>query len=325
MRTTLRLSPEPRFAVPASILGQNIEVSPAATSALLSDRLRNSKFLGPAQHQTGIAPEWLPRPSVTLAGMQCSLVSGMSYSGNESQLIQAFRPYRKNMGIQQAGVAIAAGEKLEIELWAKPWHRPVALQVGLAPAALRAAPYGVAELQVDAGYWKRYGAVLDVSRSDDQAVFFTTHMAEHFELSSFYQVLGGLGYVHRRGTRIETMCLADVFRLYRPAYPGSRLALDLPSPALIGNDPMLDAIALRNDAGVWVLIANRSPVESAQVDMPGLRTAGDDTMMLAAADPEAPLQPHPYRVGDALPPLSMLRLHLPLPGGPSLDLESARQ
>lgn len=598
MRTSLRLSSTPRFVVGAAVLGQNLEITTDTTHALLSDRLRNSKFLGPAHHQTGIAPEWLPRPTVTLAGTRCSLVAGMCYSGNESQLIQTFRPYMKGMGIQQNRVAVAAGEKLEVVLWAKPWHQPVTLRVGVSAASVRAEPYAQASIQVNAGYWKRYTAVLDIPRSDDEATLFITidgegmvyidqahlrplgaphvnpatidvlrsmhipvlrfpggslttvfdwrnsigpverrpatnnpvnkgrleydfgtddylalcleqgitphitvnigtgtpddaaqwaaycadffrkrgveppfayfhvgneqdmvhesahmtgpmyvealrdfvpgirraypnlriialgaekspglrtefdtpwrqivlseagdlvdvlslqvykgqykdnpddqhlnavlsagkltatiqklvddihasgrnlkasctewnywithspgrpqepfaaihaffvagvlnrfaRMAEHVELSSFYQVFGGLGYVHRRGTGIEALCLADVFRLYRPAFPGALLDLELPSPLLVENEPTLDAIALRNDAGVWALIANRSPVEPAQIDVSSVHATRPAAHLLAADDPSAQLRPQPCRPDDPMPPLSLLRLHWP--------------
>src|SRR5690606_30701665 len=113
----------------------------------------------------------------------------------------------------------------------------------------------------------------------------SSRMAEHFELASFYRAFGGLGYINRRGAGLEVRCVADVFRLYRPAFPGRLLDVELASPALIDNEPMLDAVALRNDAGVWALIVNRSPVEPAQIDVSSVSTSRPETMLLAAADP----------------------------------------
>ena len=47
----------------------------------------------------------------------------------------------------------------------------------------------------------------------------------------------------------------DVFRLYRPALSGERLALEVEGPELADGLPAVDAVALRNPAGRWLLAA----------------------------------------------------------------------
>src|SRR5450756_1830801 len=60
----------------AQILSNNIEAYENTIPSMLSDRLRNGKFTGPENPQTGIAAEWEPAGN-TMAGFSCRLVPGM--------------------------------------------------------------------------------------------------------------------------------------------------------------------------------------------------------------------------------------------------------
>jgi len=599
LTSTIRIGAPGNAVVPVGILGQNLEILANTSQTLLSDRLRNAKFFGPAHADTGIAPEWHPRPTVTLAGMRCELTRGMGYSGggSEAQFIATFRPNINAMGIQQNNVAIHAGEKLEVELWAKPWHRPVQVDVGLTAAPIRGQTYASATLNIDSGYWKAYRTVLEIPRTDADAVFYITirgegmlwldqahlrpvgeplvskvvfdalrsmqvpvvrfpggsvttiyewrhgtgdparrptmpspvqktsisydfgtdefldlcidqqiiphltinigtgtptdaaewlhyctrrlaeagradaplyvhigneqdmvhesahmtgpmyiaalrdfvppvrkvcpqarliavgaekspglrpehdtpwrslileqaadlvdvlsmqvykgqmrdnpadqqlnavesarkladvpakliadirasgrnlgaactewnywlncgpsvplepftalhafftaavlnhftRMAPALELSNFYQIFGGLGYLNRHGQTLDGGSMARLFTLYRPAYPGVRVAIDVASAPLIGSDACVDAIAMHNEQGLWILIANRHPDQPSRLSWAGVDTASAECEMLAATDPFSHLLPRPWRPDEPMPPLSIARLRL---------------
>lgn len=137
----------------AQILSNNIEAYENTIPSMLSDRLRNGKFTGPENPQTGIAAEWEPAGN-TMAGFSCRLVPGMYLSGREAQLIHNYSQHGA-CGIVQVGVHIHAGEEFEVEMWARVQHRPVVVTVGLhlpgqaTPAASRQ------EMTFDLVHWHR--------------------------------------------------------------------------------------------------------------------------------------------------------------------------
>ncbi len=111
------------------LISNNIEAYENTIPSMLSDRLRNSKFSGPENVQTGIAAEWEPNGN-NMAGFSCRLVPGMYLSGRESQLIHN---YTQNhwVGIMQAGIHIRADEEFEVEIWGRAQHNPVTISVEL--------------------------------------------------------------------------------------------------------------------------------------------------------------------------------------------------
>ncbi len=111
------------------LISNNIEAYENTIPSMLSDRLRNSKFSGPENMQTGIAAEWEPNGN-NMAGFSCRLVPGMYLSGREAQLIHN---YTQNhwVGILQAGVHIRADEEFEVEIWGRTQHKPVTISIEL--------------------------------------------------------------------------------------------------------------------------------------------------------------------------------------------------
>ena len=69
-------------AVADTLLGQNLEAYAFAIPAMMSDRLANPKFVGPADPQTGIAAGWRPSDG-SMGDIRCQLTPGMSLSGND--------------------------------------------------------------------------------------------------------------------------------------------------------------------------------------------------------------------------------------------------
>ena len=159
------------LTAPATLLGQNLEMAGDAAAGMLSDRLNNPKFRGPANPMTGIAQGWQPAQSNNVRGIHYELTHDMSLSGEESQLIHNFSG-RPGMGILQTGRWVRQGERLEVSLWARAQHHPVMLRVGLRPLQARAAYYDQATIDVTATYWKPYQAQLTAPCDDQEAVFF---------------------------------------------------------------------------------------------------------------------------------------------------------
>ncbi|MEK7415986.1 MAG: alpha-L-arabinofuranosidase C-terminal domain-containing protein, partial [Planctomycetota bacterium] len=137
----------------AQLLGNNIEAYENTVPALLSDRLRNSKFAGPENPQTGIADAWEPIGN-TMSGLNCRLLPGMYLSGREAQVVHYYKQDGQ-AGIMQANLHLADGEEFEIELWARAQHRPVQVSVELRLPGQTAPDASKAEMLVDLAHWHR--------------------------------------------------------------------------------------------------------------------------------------------------------------------------
>lgn len=155
--------------VPATILGVNLEMSSWSTAGLLSNRLDNPKFCGPANEKTGLAAGWQPH-GAAMGEVHNQLIRGMFLSGDESQLVNCYA--KPGGGLVQTGVAIRKGETLVVELWAKVRHHPVTLEISLRPLPSRAPEYCKAEITVDTAYWKCFRAELTIGHSDPEATFY---------------------------------------------------------------------------------------------------------------------------------------------------------
>ncbi|MDF2725432.1 MAG: alpha-L-arabinofuranosidase [Paenibacillus sp.] len=156
---------------PASIMGVNLEMIKDASAGLVSDGLDNSKFCGPADGLTGLAPGWHPITH-NMGGMHCRLVPGMSLSGGESQLVHVYGG-ATGRGIVQKGIGLKENEELEVELWAKVRHHPVTLQLSFG-STIRSVQYDAAEVTIDSAYWKPYKVKLRAKREDRSAIFMIT-------------------------------------------------------------------------------------------------------------------------------------------------------
>ena len=155
---------------PAALLGHNLELFDTATRDLLSDRLENPKFAGPANPATGIARGWQP-PSANFMGIHYQLVAGEGIMGSEAELLCS-TSNRGGKGLIQPHRWVREGELLEVTLWARAIHDPVVLRVGLRAASVWSADDVAAEIPVTSACWREYRATLRVPRSDDTAVFF---------------------------------------------------------------------------------------------------------------------------------------------------------
>ncbi|MHC4885503.1 MAG: alpha-L-arabinofuranosidase C-terminal domain-containing protein [Planctomycetota bacterium] len=149
------------------LLGSNIEAYENTIPWMLSDRLRNPKFAGPEDPQTGIAPEWEPQGGRCMGNYTCKLIPGMSLSGNESQMVNNYSDGGW-AGVMQTGVVIRKGEVFELEIWARTKDKPTTLNVSLRPNSGTEEYYGEATIEVDTAYWSRYTATFDNVYRDDE-------------------------------------------------------------------------------------------------------------------------------------------------------------
>ena len=135
------------------LLSNNIEAYEDTIPSMLSDRLRNPKFAGPENIQTGMAAEWEPAGN-TMTGMSCRLIAGMYMSGREAQLIHNYSQHG-GCGILQAGVKVRAGEEFEVEMWGRVQHHPVVVTIELRLPGHSALEASCAEMSFDLAHWHR--------------------------------------------------------------------------------------------------------------------------------------------------------------------------
>lgn len=156
---------------PATLLGSNMEMVAWTHEAIMSDRLQNPKFCGPANERTGIAPGW--KFGGSPVNCTYKLIRGWGLAGGEAQLMHNSHGLRQ-AALVQTGVLVRAGETLELELWAMARHHPMPIEVALSSHDIRRPSYAKARITVDTSYWKRYAVRLETPCDDTQAVFSVT-------------------------------------------------------------------------------------------------------------------------------------------------------
>ena len=152
----------------AQLLGNNIEAYETTIPSMLSNRLRNPKFTGPENPQTGIAAEWEPAGN-SMTGFSCRLVPGAYMSGREAQLIHNYTE-KSWAGLLQYGVTVRSGERFEVEVWGRSQHRPTTINVELRLPGLNATPESSGQLNLDQAHWHRRTCRIS-SPGDGQAYF----------------------------------------------------------------------------------------------------------------------------------------------------------
>jgi len=177
MSLKLRLGAGSGHAVSEMILGHNLEMCLTTADGLLSDRLRNPKFLGPPHPMTGIAPHWL---GSSFGNAACELTPFAGMAGKEAQLVRVLQPSGARHLLQNK-LQVRAGETLELEIWARAWHAPVTLKAVLLPLSSGASAYDSGEIVVDKPYYQRHTLPLRAGRDDNEARL-SLNIAGHGEL-----------------------------------------------------------------------------------------------------------------------------------------------
>ncbi len=161
------------------------------------------------------------------------------------------------------------------------------------------------------------------------------------ELANFYQLVNVAGVFLRRGVAVEATQMADLFRLYRPAFPGDVLPLDNDSPVLTScavppvgattaavdavpqteqaeaRAQALDVLALQRGGTLWVFLVNLHPTQSAQVSLRGVPDEAVEGILLAGDRSLGSFQRRELHVARGrvdVPPLSVSRLRFGIAG-----------
>jgi|GEM_PF-1157295 len=168
MKTIISITDKRIGRASERILGNNIEAYENTVPRMLSDRLRNPKFAGPGNHQTGIATEWEPIGN-TMQTFSARLLPGVYLSGREAQQIHNFSE-NAPCGILQHGVKVRKGERYEVEIWARAQHRPVVATVCLHFPGHAIPEESQGNLNIDHAHWHRRTCTIN-SPGDGEAYF----------------------------------------------------------------------------------------------------------------------------------------------------------
>lgn len=155
----------------ATLLGHNLEMAGDTIQGLVTDRLRNSTFRGPADLETGVAPAWEPGPGRGIAGLHIAIIPGGGLNGSDAQSINNFSGHW-NHGIMQTDRHVCAGETLTVTCWARCQYQPVTIRVGLRATTSHLPDYAAADIIITTPYFAEYQATLAVPHDDNHAVFF---------------------------------------------------------------------------------------------------------------------------------------------------------
>jgi alpha-L-arabinofuranosidase len=169
----VQLSPVTFEGPPVSelLMGANLELAHIVSEALLANRVRNGKFAGPAEPQTGVAKDWQPF-GMNMGGMHARVLEGMFLSPPQCQMLHCYSG-AYGAGIVQSGIPLRKGERLEFRIWAKVRHAPVRLFVSLRAEPTRNEDgYANAEILIDSSYWKCYSVELPIPVTDERAILF---------------------------------------------------------------------------------------------------------------------------------------------------------
>ncbi|MEI6424731.1 MAG: hypothetical protein WCP55_21120, partial [Lentisphaerota bacterium] len=130
--------------------------------------------------------------------------------------------------------------------------------------------------------------------------------------AAMYQILGCMNTFAVKGPEVQATHMAEIFSLYRPAFPGEVMDLKTVSPQAVHEVSAVDALAIVRDGETWLFLSNRSLNETAKVTLNGFPSKLEEGVTLLGSDPLAcHASREPARLADKsveLPPLSVTRL-----------------
>lgn len=154
---------------------------------------------------------------------------------------------------------------------------------------------------------------------DIQHGLYVSAMLNHYirlspdlELAEFYNLVNNMGIFVSKGPCVEETFLAEVFRLYRPAFPGKIVPVSIEAPVLVDDVSTVDAMCLKTDKDAWLFVANRSLDQSAEVTLKGLPKI-IDVKMYSGDKPERYFKEISAETADnrfQMPPLAFARVCL---------------
>lgn len=139
-------------------------------------------------------------------------------------------------------------------------------------------------------------------------------LAPAMEVAAYEQLINGMGLLLNEKTHVVETAISRLFALYRPAFPGEVLPLEVDTPNLAPGIPQVDALALRNGEGLWVFVVNRSMDETVDFRLPESLGSAESARYFSAKSVEASLEEiEDFTTTDdgwLLPPLSVTRIKI---------------
>lgn len=140
-------------------------------------------------------------------------------------------------------------------------------------------------------------------------------LAPDMEMATYYNWVNVMGMVHTHGGRVQETGISDLYKLYRPAFPGKVLPVNLETPKLEAGHAQVDALAIRSEDACYVFLCNRSAEHSCAVRVTGSgRGAASELRLLHAESVLEPMTEREAVWADQvrevleLPPLSVARI-----------------
>jgi alpha-L-arabinofuranosidase len=93
-------------------------------------------------------------------------------------------------------------------------------------------------------------------------------LGAHVGLSTYYELMNGLGVLTNYAGYYHETPVADIFRFYRPAFPGEYLPLANDAPEALPGMKSVDAMCLKTDKGLTLFAVNCSREKEAEVELP---------------------------------------------------------
>lgn len=144
-------------------------------------------------------------------------------------------------------------------------------------------------------------------------------LAPDMEVANFYNWVNVMGMVHTHGGSVQETGISDLYRLYRPAFPGKVIPIRLETQRLGEDHAQIDALAIQSEEACYVFLCNRSTEHNCAVQVVGADgREGAELRLLRAGSMLEPMTEREAAWADQacevleLPPLSVARIRYPL-------------
>lgn len=202
---------------PASLFGFNLEWCSDVPAGISSERISNTTFRGPADHQTGLAPGW-KKWFESGAGTVFELLPGHNRLGGSAQRVKSdgfSHPFvHPNIWVRQ-------GERLRVVICARCQGGPVRLKVGIRSISFYLGTVVCeADLKITTPYMARYETVLVPTVSDEHSLF-SCQVIGRGEV--FFERISIRSY-NEKSSRRDTVAKLRMLRIADLRWPGGCLA-----------------------------------------------------------------------------------------------------
>ena len=137
-------------------------------------------------------------------------------------------------------------------------------------------------------------------------------LAPEVELANFFNLLNTMGIFISHGPEVKETALAEIFRLYRSALPGTVVRLDVSAPSLPTGAPSVDAVCVDDGEFSWLFCINLHASEDCSVELRDFKEP-EEGVTLAGDGVEGQFRKTAASISGnrlTLPPLSIARLRM---------------